>query len=944
MSATTGPGRPIVPRATYRVQLHAGFDFDAAAAIVPYLAQLGITHLYTSPITMARPGSLHGYDVVDHARVNPELGGEPGLERLHQALRAADMGLLVDFVPNHMGVGGAHNPYWLDVLEWGREGRYCHWMDIDWHPAEETLRGKLLVPFLGAPYGEVLESGQLQLRFDAAAGSFSVWYHEHRFPICPRSYGFVLAGAPAADLDPAIALAERVRCAPQHEATAPADELKRELAGIAATPKGREALEAAAAAFSGQAGTALARQPLHELLERQVYRLSYWRVAADEINYRRFFDINDLAGLRVEDEDVFEQVHALLFRLLREGKVSGVRLDHVDGLYDPAAYCEKLQSAAAQCLGVDERERPVYLLVEKILAPFEHVPEAWPVHGTTGYDFMAQAGGLFLAENGETPLTRSYQRFVGDRADFEAEVERAKPQILRNNLSSEFTVLARRLTRLAKSHPRTRDFTYQAIREALTDIVARFPVYRTYIASAEPSPADERYIEWATRRAVKAPGLVDDTVYHFIRNVLLARWRPDDGQAQETAEIREIARRFQQLTGPVTAKSVEDTAYYRYTRFIALNEVGGEPSRWGCSVAAFHHAMAERRQRAPSAMLATATHDHKRGEDVRARLAVISELPAEWRQSLRRIARLNRSRRHLMAEGEPAPSRKAEYLYYQTVLGAWPMELAADDDAGMAAFAERIEAYMIKAVREAKLDTHWARPDAAYEDGVSRFVRDTLDPHRSKAFLREMKRLVERVAPAGAVNGLAQAVLKYTAPGVPDLYQGTECWDLSLVDPDNRGSVDYAARGGFLAGARQGGLDPLLASWRDGRLKLGVIAALLEARRRRPELFAEGSYEPVETHGPAGDRLIAFIRRHGEESLLVVLPRLTGDAAVGDGALRLDAQQWDDSVLGPAAEAFIGARHLFTGETVADLRPASLLASFPVCVLARLRSGEEEKG
>lgn len=951
-STTAGGPQARVPRATYRVQLHAGFDFDAAAAIVPYLASLGISHLYTSPITMARPGSLHGYDVVDHARVNPELGGEPGLERLHRALRAAGMGLLVDFVPNHMGVGGAHNPYWLDVLEWGREGRYCDWMDIDWQPAEETLVGKLLVPFLGAPYGEVLESEQLQVRLDAAEGSYSVWYHEHRFPVCPRSYDLVLArtrantrvmdsakdSATATALDQAIALAERVRRALPHEAAAKGRELKSKLAGIAATPAGREALEAATAAFSGEAGTPLDCQPLHELLEQQVYRLSYWRVATDEINYRRFFDINDLAGLRVEDDDVFAQVHALLFRLLREGKVDGVRLDHVDGLYDPAGYCEKLQAEAGRCLGIDDSERPLYLLVEKILAPFEHVPEAWPVHGTTGYDFMSQASGLFVSEEGEQPLTRSYQRFVHDPADFETEVERAKPQILRNNLSSEFTVLARRLTRLAKDHPRTRDFTYQAIREALTDIVARFPVYRTYIAAAEPSQADERYIDWATRRALKAPGLVDDTVYDFIRNVLLARWRPDDGEARETPGIREIARRFQQLTGPVMAKSVEDTAFYRYTRFIALNEVGGEPSRWGCSVAAFHHATTERRERAPAAMLATATHDHKRGEDVRARLAVISELPTEWRQSLRRVTRLNRSRRHLMAEGEPAPSRSAEYLYYQAVLGAWPMELAPEDGAAMAAFAERMEAYMIKAVREAKLQTHWARPDTAYEAGVSQFVRDTLDPRKSKAFLREMKRLVERVAPAGAINGLAQSVLRCTAPGVPDLYQGTECWDLSLVDPDNRGSVDYAGRSAWLAGARRDGLDELLATWRDGRVKLGVIAALLDARRRRPELFTQGSYEPVEIHGPASDQLIAFRRRRGEEALLVVLPRLTAHAAVGDGPLRLDTAHWADAFLGPEAETFIGARHLFTGATVEDLQPGALLAAFPVCVLARLPS------
>jgi len=936
MNTSAHRRQPDVPRATYRVQLHAGFDFDAAAAIVPYLARLGISHLYTSPITMARPGSLHGYDVVDHARVNPELGGEAGLERLHGALRAAGMGLLVDFVPNHMGVGGAHNPYWLDVLEWGRESRYSHWMDIDWRPAEETLVGKLLVPFLGAPYGEVLESGQLQVRLDAADGSYSVWYHEHRFPVCPRSYGLILARATAPDLGRALALAERAQDAEPREAVTAGRVLKDELARIAATPAGREGLETAAAAFSASAGAPPGCQPLHELLESQVYRLSYWRVAADEINYRRFFDINDLAGLRVEDDDVFAQVHALLFGLLREGKVDGVRLDHVDGLYDPAGYCKRLQAEAGRCLGVDDRERPLYLLVEKILAPFENVPEAWPVHGTTGYDFMAQAGGVFLAEESEQPLTRTYQRFVRDGADFETEVERAKPQILRNNLSSEFTVLARRLTRLAKRYARTRDFTYQAIREALTDIVARFPVYRTYIAAGAPSEADERYIDWATRRAIKAPGLVDDTVYDFIRNVLLARWRPDDDdRSQAAAEVREIARRFQQLTGPVTAKSVEDTAFYRYTRFIALNEVGGEPSRWGCSVAAFHHAAAGRGERAPAAMLATATHDHKRGEDVRARLAVISELPAEWRQSLRRIARLNRSRRHSMAEGEPAPSRSAEYLYYQTVLGAWPMELAPEDGASMAAFAERMEAYMIKAVREAKLQTHWARPDAAYEAGVSKFVRDTLDPRRSKAFLREMHRLVERVAPAGAINGLAQSVLRCTAPGVPDLYQGTEFWDLSLVDPDNRGRVDYPARSASLAEARRDGLGGLLATWRDGRVKLGVIAALLDARRRRPELFAHGSYEPVDGHGPGSNRLIAFSRRHGEESLLVVLPRLTAHTASGDGDLRLDPTQWADSFLGPEVEAFIGARHLFTGAPATDLRPRALLAEFPVCVLEK---------
>jgi (1->4)-alpha-D-glucan 1-alpha-D-glucosylmutase len=931
VSARADHGRAIIPRATYRVQLHADFDFDAAAAIVPYLAELGISHLYVSPITMARPGSRHGYDVVDHARVNPELGGEAGLERLCRALRAGHMGLLLDFVPNHMGVGGADNPAWLDVLQWGRESSYADWMDIDWHPAEETLAGKLLVPFLGAPYAEVLESGELQLRFDAG-GDWSVWYHEHRFPICPRSYGAILGKAPGRSLGAAFALANQVRRAPPGEAVAAAGTLKSELARLAATPAGGEALEAATAALAGRPGAPRSFRMLHRLLEQQVYRLSYWRVAADEINYRRFFDINDLAGLRVEDERVFARVHALLFALLRDGKADGVRLDHVDGLYDPAGYCRRLQEEAGRNLGAGPGERPLYLLVEKILAPFERVPESWPVHGTTGYDFMAQATGVFIAEESERSLTRIYARFVPGATDFESELERAKPQILRNNLSSEFTVLARRLTRLAKRHPRTRDFTYQAIREALTDITARFPVYRTYIAEGPPADTDERYVTWATRRAVKAPGLVDDTVYEFIRSVLLVRWRPDDGETRESAEIREIARKFQQLTGPVMAKSMEDTAFYRHTRFVALNEVGSEPSRWGVSVAGFHHEAAARGDAAPGAMLATASHDHKRGEDVRARLAVLSEMPREWAHSLRRFSRLNRSRRRSVADA-PAPSRSAEYLYYQTVLGAWPMNLSTGDARAMTAFAERIEAYMIKAAREAKLHTHWARPDEAYETGMREFVRATLDPGRSAAFLRDMQRLVERVAPPGAINGLAQAVLKYTAPGVPDLYQGTELWDLSLVDPDNRRPVDYDTRIAAFVQAGAGDLRGLLPGWRDGRIKLALIAALLAARRRRPELFAGGSYAPVEAAGPAAQRLLAFIRRHGEQALLVVVPRLSAHAVTDEATLQLDAGAWADTVLAPEAEAFAGARHLFTGGAVSDLRPGPLLGSFPVCVL-----------
>ena len=933
MSGGVSEQRPRIPRATYRLQLHADFDFDAAATIVPYLAALGVSHLYASPITMARPGSRHGYDVVDHGRINPELGGEAGLERLCAALHGAGMGLLMDFVPNHMGVGGAHNPVWLDVLEWGMEAAHADWMDIDWYPAEQSLAGKLLVPFLGAPYGEVLESGDLVLRFDSGTGRYAAWYHEHCFPTCPRSYHAILDRAPGALPESITTQAARLRRAATEEARTVAASLQAELAAFAAHSGGCAQLEAAAAAFAGRADEPESFRALHELLEQQAYRLSYWRVAADEINYRRFFDINDLAGLRVENEAVFERLHALLCELIRGGKVDGVRLDHVDGLYDPAAYCHKLQAAAGRWLGEEAGERPLYLLVEKILAPFERLPADWPVHGTTGYDFMSQATGLLIAADSERRMTRIHRRFVPEARDFETEVEQAKPQILCNNLSSEFTVLARRLTRLAKRHRRTRDFTFHAIRDALTDIVARFPVYRSYIAGGVASETDERYITWATRRAIKAPGLIDDTVYEFIRLVLLARWRPEDGDPGEADEIREIAHKFQQLTGPVTAKSVEDTAFYRYTRCIALNEVGSEPSRWGLSVAAFHHEAMARGEETPAAMLTTATHDHKRGEDVRARLAVLSELPEAWVQALRRFSRLNRSRRRLVAD-VPAPSRSTEYFYYQTVAGAWPMELSADDPAQMAEFAARTEACMIKAAREAKLETHWARPDAAYEASLADFVRETLDPERSRAFLRELQRLVERIAPPGAINSLAQVVLKYTTPGVPDLYQGTESWDLSLVDPDNRRPVDFAARQAALARvAELADLRPLLESWRDGQVKLALVATLLAARRRRAGLFAAGSYEPVEATGPAADRLLAFVRRHRDQALLVVVPRLVAEAVKEPERLQLDGEAWADTVLAAEVQRFTGARHLLTGAAVTDLRPGSLLAAFPVCVL-----------
>jgi len=925
---------PDIPRATVRLQLGSDFDFNAAAGEVPYLARLGVSHLYLSPVTMARPGSPHGYDVIDHNRLNPELGGETGFERLHDAAAAHDMGLILDFVPNHMGIGGAENRYWSDLLEWGRDSTYAHWFDIDWDPAEETLKGKLLVPFLGADYGTTLEKGELRLTFDAEAGGFDIRYYEHRFPVSPKQYAEILSRAD--EQEPLRRLAARAAPLARKRRMRSTDkasvaELKAELAALAASD-GRlhAALDAAAESYAGKPGRPRSFRDLHRLLERQSYRLAYWRTATDEINYRRFFDINDLAGLRVEDDAVFEQLHRLVLALIEGGRMTGLRLDHVDGLYDPAGYVERLQAEAARRLGCEESELPLYLLVEKILAPFERLPEGWAVHGTTGYDFMAQAAGLLVDPNGERPLTRLYTRLTGRPGDFDEVAAGSKRQILRNNLSAEFTVIARRLTRLAKRHWQTRDFTYPAIRAALSDFLTQFPVYRTYLAGGWTDEQGRRFLQWAYARAVREPGLIDESVYRFIRDVLLGEWRPQTGGGRAvTREVEQISGKFQQLSGPVTAKSVEDTAFYRHARLLALNEVGSDPARWGMSPAAFHRGMAERAEHWPYGMLATATHDHKRGEDVRARLAVLSESPREWTRAVTRFFRLNRRRRGKTADEEPAPVPNAEYFFYQTLVGAWPLTLDPEDGAGLAGFAERLETAMLKAVREAKLSTNWAKPNEAYEAAVSQFVLATLDPRRARAFLRAAHDFVESIAPAGAINALSQTVLKYTCPGVPDLYQGTEFWDFSLVDPDNRRPVDFAARAEALA--RSPSPSDLLSSWRDGHIKQFVIARLLDLRRQEPELFRNGDYVAVGVEGPAADRLLAFERRLNGRRLRIAVPRLVSSATRAAPELGIDPVLWEATAL---EGDMTGWQDVLTGRKVAtEDGIADLLAAFPVCVL-----------
>jgi (1->4)-alpha-D-glucan 1-alpha-D-glucosylmutase len=903
-------------RATYRLQFHQGFTFRDAEALLPYLARLGVSHLYASPLMEARPGSTHGYDIVNHDRLNAEIGSEAEFAALVAALKAHGMGLIVDIVPNHMAIGG-DNSWWLDVLEWGEASPHASYFDINWDPLREDLKGRVLLPVLGDQYGGVLESGAITLRFAPDEGSFSAWYHDHRFPISPSSYPEILrhGGAPLAEFEGAFAALRRLEGA---AARTRAGDLKQRLSEEAADPDIARALEAALREFTGTVGDPASFQPLHRLLEAQAYRLTNWRAAAEEINYRRFFNINELAGLRIESPELFEATHRMVFERVARGEVQGLRIDHIDGLFDPAMYCAALRER------IGER---VYIAVEKILARYERLPD-WPVAGSTGYDFLNQALALFVDPGAEAAMTRLYRRLTGRAEDFDAVLYAAKKRIMQVNLASEMNVLARRFHRLSMSDWRTRDFTYNAMLSALQEVIAAFPVYRTYVSPRGAGPDDRRYIEWAIALAKKAWRPGDTTILDFIRGVLFAELPGHSNPA----ELLLVAMQFQQVSGPVTAKGCEDTAFYRDFRLLALNEVGGDPRRFGMSAAAFHHLMAERARVVPRAMVTTATHDTKRGEDGRLRIALLSEMPREWGRRVAQWLRLNR-RHRTEIDGEPVPDRNVEYLFYQTLVGAWPplLDPGDPDDAGaLGILGHRVEGAMVKAVREGKEQSSWSYPNEAYEAGLQHFVRGVLDAARPNPFLTDFAAFIGLVARPAAIASLAQLVLKLTVPGVPDIYQGGELFDFSLVDPDNRRPVDWGERRVLLDAVTGARARDLGARWQDGREKLFVTARLLALRRANPELFAAGDYQPLEIGpGSNADRLCAFARRHGGTVLVAAVPHLVwglyrGGAAADWGALE---------ILLPAAA---GWRNVFTGERLAGrerVRAGELFREFPVAVL-----------
>lgn len=883
----TASSRP-EPRASYRLQLNKDFTFADVERIAGYLGKLGISHAYLSPILKARAGSTHGYDTVDHTLINPELGTLDDFRRMAGRLKEEGVGIILDIVPNHMGVGGADNPYWLDLLEWGRDSRYAEWFDVNWSPSEPRLRNKVLVPFLGSSLDEALQEGRLVLRLDRESGSIAAWAEDaHKLPIDPRSYGDILKRGGAALQQ----LGHRFETLDGPDSAGP---LKRDLLGEASEV---EAILAALNAWEG-------REDLARLYERQNWLAARYSTAADEINYRRFFIVSDLGAIRVEREDVFDHAHRLIFQLVEEGLVEGLRVDHIDGLYDPKQYTLRLR---------EKCPRPIYLVVEKILAGHEKLRAQWNVDGTTGYEFANAVAQLLVDSAAEDKLTDFYTGFTGQTMTLEAIERQAKLDIIDYEMAAELDALTTRLHDIALKRRATADLTSNGLRNGLRHLVASMRVYRSYFDGAEPHPDDRRNLAVALAEARRTARALDPAIFDFLERVATADPAYLD-TAGDQAAIVEAAMRLQQYTGPVMAKGLEDTALYRYNRLIALSDVGEKPDRFATVVASFHDFNRWRNQHAPLGMLTSSSHDTKRGEDVRARIAALTLIPDEWTAAVGHW-------RDLLRQAD-APDIAPNDLYYlfQQLLGAWPAAFARDiaTDA-LETFRDRSVAAMVKALREARVHSTWTAPDEDYEGRVAAVIAALLDP--KGALFREIRQFADRLGPLGARNSLIAAALKLTSPGMPDIYQGAELYEQSMVDPDNRRPVDFARRQQFLDEAIAA---PALSleGWATGAIKLGAIHRLLQLRRDLPQLFAKGSYEPVALDHRGA---LAFLRRQENQAVLVV-------AWLGLAADAVDAPLNLPGELGDAAW-----HPVFGGGTLAGpLNLRSVLGELPVAVLRRV--------
>jgi (1->4)-alpha-D-glucan 1-alpha-D-glucosylmutase len=938
-----------LPTSTYRFQFNHNFTLKQAGALIDYLADLGITDCYASPLTLARPGSLHGYDVTDHSIINPEIGGEEQLVEFAHGLRTRGMGLILDTVPNHMCIAHPSNRWWADVLENGPSSPFARFFDIDWDPPKADLKNKVLLPVLSDQYGKVLENQEIKITYEG--GTFALHLYEFALPVAPRTWTLLLESAVETlrpilgESDSAVVelasiitaltylpLRTETDQARVKERQREKEVIKNRLLALAqSSPDVRAAIDASLKEINGIKGDPHSFDRLERLLDEQAYRLSFWHVATDEINYRRFFDINELAAIRVEEPEVFEAVHRLTLRLVQQRLITGLRIDHVDGLLDPGQYLRLLQKRFAEThAGESEHShsavvsgrayRSVYLIVEKIMTGLERLPKDWPVHGTTGYEFLNMLNDVFVDDRNGQQFQDLYGRFTDGQRDFRELVYECKRLVLRASMSGEQNVLARRLDRISEQHRWSRDFTLNSLGRVLAEVIACFPVYRSYVTSAgELTDDDRRYIRSAISRAKRRNPALSESAFDFLGSVLLLE-HPEGLDEAARAQRLHFTLQFQQLTGPVDAKGYEDTALYRFYPLASLNEVGGDPASFGLALQAFHAGNGRRLQEWPHGLSATSTHDTKRSEDVRARINVLSEIPVEWERAIWRWHHLNDPLR-VTIEGTEVPDPNEEYLFYQTLLGTWP--ITGLDSTQYKRYVERIQDYLLKASKEAKVKTSWISPNHEHDRGLVEFVQAAMQPGNDNRFIADFAAFAGRVATAGMLNSLSQVLLKIASPGVPDFYQGNELWDLSLVDPDNRRPVDYAIRQSMLAEITcVAATEPLALTKElferpdDGRIKMYLTCRALGWRRKHARLFLDGAYVPLEGAGPRAHHLIAFGRGSSEHHVIIAAGRFfTGFGMLPQGAAGESA--WSDTFLSVPLnllqEYYVD---LFTGQTV----------------------------
>jgi (1->4)-alpha-D-glucan 1-alpha-D-glucosylmutase len=983
-----------VPIATYRLQFNYQFRFSDAKSILSYLHELGISDCYASPYFMANKGSLHGYDILDHNQLNPEIGTGEDYTEFVDELRKYEMGQILDIVPNHMSIAGYENSWWMDVLENGPVSVYADFFDIDWNPVKVDLKNKVLLPILGDQYGRVLENQELTLIF--AEGAFFISYNDRKLPLDPVSYNRILKfrvdqlendmGKDHPHLQELLSIATALSHLPSSIEKKGEERMERQREKeigkkrlwnlCKESERIRSFIDGNVLVFNGEKGDPKSFSHLDELLNDQAYRLSHWRVATDEINYRRFFDINELAAIRIEDLEVFREVHKFVFRLIRRGEVTGLRVDHPDGLRNPVEYFYRLQKSCFiqicfrafpfpdESVSEEEIKRlydeelfknptsplrtPFYIIGEKILTKGERIPEDWPISGTIGYAFLAPLNGIFVDIDNAKKFDEIYSRFIGLKVNYPDLLYEKKKLIMLTSMSSEVNALGHFLDRLSEKDRHTRDFTLNSLTTAIVETIACFPVYRTYVNSFGVIERDQRYFEQAVARAKRKNPAVSATTFDFLQDVLLLKC-PDDLSEPDKTGWLDFVMKFQQITGPVMAKGLEDTVFYVYNRFVSLNEVGGNPERFGTTLDAFHGQNIERAKLWPHGLVATSTHDTKRSEDVRARLNALSEIPDDWRRCLVKWSRVNKKRKPVV-EGQPAPDRNEEYLLYQTLVGMWPLHPLRDADYKM--LGRRIKDYLLKAIREAKVNTSWTSPNLPYEDALLKFVDAILSRPSINLFLKDFVSFQNKISYFGMLNSLSQTLLKITSPGVPDFYQGTEIWDSSLVDPDNRKPVDYDIRRDMLRALKEKmamgrsdlpGFDRrLLQEWRDGSIKLYVTFRSLNYRKENRHLFTGGAYLPLSGEGDLKEHLCAFARSREGKVVLVIVPRFLTRLIKSTDELPLGHKVWGDSwlVLPPEIPA-VSFNSIFTGETIGTVERDGrtglaldrVFANFPVAML-----------